>query len=79
VLEAQDAEMAKVIDDDDDLLDRLHQETFAATLGGTLDLTPQQVVDVTLAARYFERFGDHAVSVASRVIYLVTGTEYEHH
>lgn len=79
VLESRDVAMAKAIDDDDDLLDRLHQETFAATLGGTLDLTAQQVVDVTLAARYFERFGDHAVSVASRVVYLVTGEEYEHH
>lgn len=79
VLEARDAEMAKAIDEDDDLLDRLHQETFAATLGGTMDLTPQQLVDVTLAARYFERFGDHAVSVASRIIYIATGEEYVHH
>lgn len=79
VLESRDVAMARAIDDDDDLLDRLHEETFAATLGGTLDLTPQQVVDVTLAARYFERFGDHAVSVAGRVVYLVTGSEYLHH
>ena len=79
VLEARDAVMAKAIDEDDDLLDRLHQETFAATLGGTMDLTPQQLVDVTLAARYFERFGDHAVSVASRIIYIATGEEYVHH
>lgn len=79
VLESRDVAMARAIDDDDDLLDRLHEETFAATLGGTLDLTPQQVVDITLAARYFERFGDHAVSVASRVVYLVTGSEYLHH
>ena len=79
VLEARDAEMARAIDEDDDLLDRLHQETFAATLGGTMDLTPQQLVDVTLAARYFERFGDHAVSVASRIIYIATGEEYVHH
>ena len=79
VLEARDAEMAKAIDEDDDLLDRLHQETFAATLGGTMDLSPQELVDVTLAARYFERFGDHAVSVASRIIYIATGEEYVHH
>ena len=78
VLESRDVEMAKAIDDDDDLLDRLHQETFTVTLGGTLDLTPQQIVDVTLAARYFERFGDHAVSVASRVVYLVTGEDMGH-
>lgn len=78
VLEARDADMARAIDEDDDLLDRLHQETFAATLGGELDLTAQQLVDVTLAARYFERFGDHAVSVAERVVYVATGAEPPH-
>jgi phosphate transport system protein len=30
-------------------------------------------VDVTLVGRYYERFADHAVSVAQRVVYLVTG------
>lgn len=79
VLETRDVAMAKAIDDDDDLLDRLHQQTFAETLGGDHDFTPQQIVDITLTARYFERFGDHAVSVASRVVYLVTGAEYLHH
>lgn len=79
VLESRDVAMAQAIDSDDDLLDHLHDETFAATLGGQYQLTPQQVVDVTLAARYFERFGDHAVSVANRVVYLVTGEEYAHH
>lgn len=79
VLESRDVEMARAIDSDDDLLDRLHHETFAATLGGEHALTAQQVVDVTLAARYFERFGDHAVAVANRVVYLVTGTEATHH
>lgn len=79
VLETRDVAMAQTIDVDDDLLDRLHDETFAATLGGGYPLTPQQVVDVTLAARYFERFGDHAVSVANRVVYLVTGEEHAHH
>jgi phosphate transport system protein len=78
VLETRDVERAAGMEEDDDLLDRLHDETFAATLGGQYELTPQQVVDVTLAARYFERFGDHAVSVASRVVYLVTGEDPGH-
>jgi phosphate transport system protein len=78
VLETRDVERAVGMEEDDDLLDRLHDETFAATLGGQHDLTPQEVVDVTLAARYFERFGDHAVSVASRVVYLVTGEDPGH-
>ena len=78
VLEARDADLARAIDEDDDLLDRLHQETFTATLGGALELSAQQLVDVTLAARYFERFGDHAVSVAGRVVYMATGEERAH-
>ena len=30
-------------------------------------------MDVTLLARYYERFADHAVEVAQRVIFLATG------
>jgi phosphate transport system protein len=33
----------------------------------------EAAVDLTLIGRYYERFGDHAVSVARRVVYLVTG------
>ena len=33
----------------------------------------QEAVDLTLLSRYYERFGDHGVSVARRVRYLVTG------
>lgn len=75
VLDTLDLDLAASIERDDDLLDRLHSATFAATLGGGGNggLTPQQIVDVTLCARYYERFGDHAVSVARRVVYLVTG------
>lgn len=78
VLQTRDVELAQAIDSDDDLLDRLHDEAFNATLSGQYELTAQQVVDITLAARYFERFGDHAVSVASRVMYLVTGEDMGH-
>ena len=35
--------------------------------------TTQETIDVTLLGRYYERFGDHGVSVARRVTYLVTG------
>ena len=30
-------------------------------------------VDITLLARFYERYADHAVSVARRVVYVVTG------
>ncbi|MBX9244850.1 phosphate signaling complex protein PhoU [Actinotalea ferrariae] len=81
VLASYDLEQAAEIERADDVLDRLHAQTFGATLGGTVGgahsgagpLTAQETVDVTLCARYFERFGDHGVAVARRVVYLVTG------
>ena len=33
----------------------------------------EQAIDVALLGRYFERFADHAVAVARRVIYIITG------
>jgi phosphate transport system protein len=73
VLQTHDLAMAQSIERDDDLLDRLHEDTFRAVLGGNWNGTPQETVDVTLLGRYYERFGDHAVSIARRVTYLVTG------
>ncbi|RHA44145.1 phosphate signaling complex PhoU family protein, partial [Cellulomonas rhizosphaerae] len=65
--------LAESIESDDDLLDELHEDTFTALLGGSWVGSPQETIDVTLLGRYYERFGDHAVSVAKRVVYLVTG------
>lgn len=76
LLVSRDVALAGSVEADDDLLDRLHEDTFAALLGGAWAGTPQETVDVTLLGRYYERFGDHAVSVARRITYLVTGTTH---
>lgn len=73
LLTTRDLTVAHNIERDDDLLDTLHQDTFAALLGTTWSGTPQETVDVTLLGRYYERFGDHGESVARRMLYLVTG------
>jgi phosphate transport system protein len=73
LLSTRDLSIAVAIERDDDLLDELHGSTFASQLGGEWQGSPQETVDVTLLARYYERFGDHAVSVARRIVYLVTG------
>ena len=73
LLSTRDLAVAEAIERDDDLLDELHGSTFASQLGGEWHGSPQETVDVTLLARYYERFGDHAVSVARRIVYLVTG------
>jgi phosphate transport system protein len=33
----------------------------------------EPAVDMALLGRYYERIGDHAVSMARRVVFLVTG------
>ncbi len=73
LLQTHDLDAAKEIERDDDTLDDLHSDTFTAMLSSDWTGTPQETVDVTLAGRYYERFGDHGVSIARRVAYLVTG------
>lgn len=73
LLASRDVDLAARIEAADDTLDALHRDTFRATLTQTGELSRQQIVDITLLGRYYERFGDHSVSVARRVTYLVTG------
>ncbi|WP_449374580.1 phosphate signaling complex protein PhoU [Arthrobacter psychrolactophilus] len=54
-------------------INKLHKSVFATMASPEWAETPATTVDVTLASRYFERFGDHGVSVARKVSYLVTG------
>ncbi|WP_029088224.1 phosphate signaling complex protein PhoU [Brevibacterium album] len=64
-------EAVPTIDDLDESLDTLHLRVFSQISDSTLK--PAEVADVTLLSRYLERFGDHAVSVAQRIEYLLTG------
>ncbi|MCL2468437.1 MAG: phosphate signaling complex protein PhoU [Micrococcales bacterium] len=73
LLATRDLALADEVERDDDLLDELHTASFAIQLGDTWTGTAQQVVNLTLLARYYERFGDHGVSIARRIRYLVTG------
>lgn len=72
-IETADAGAAVEIDQIDHKLDDLHKQMFAKLLDGWTH-GMEAGVNVTLLSRYFERFGDHAVTVASRIVYLVTGT-----
>ena len=64
----RDAKTAEAISLADDKLD--HQ-TFDLALSD--DITRQQTVDIVLLGRFLERLGDHAVSAARRVVYIVSG------
>src|SRR6185312_15445440 len=64
---------ATTLERDDDAMDQLHRELFSHLIDGTWKHGTEAAVDMTLVGRYYERFADHAVSVAHRVVYLVTG------
>ena len=61
------------LETDDDVMDPLHRELFTVLLDDDWEHGIETAVDVTLCGRYYERFADHAVSVARRVAFLVTG------
>lgn len=73
IIAARDVEGAKQIERDDDEMDALHRRLFEHLVDGTWVHGTGAAVDITLLGRYYERFADHAVSVAARVVYLVTG------
>jgi len=75
VIEGRDAETARELEREDDAVDRLHRALFGALLSRENPYTIETAIDVTLIGRYYERFADHAVSVAGRLIFLVTGQD----
>ncbi|RAJ42390.1 phosphate transport system protein [Kitasatospora sp. SolWspMP-SS2h] len=73
VIATKDVDKALELEADDDAIDALHRELFSHLLDDRWHHGIETAVDVTLVGRYYERFADHAVSVAKRVVYLVTG------
>ncbi|HXW38679.1 MAG TPA: PhoU domain-containing protein, partial [Acidimicrobiales bacterium] len=62
---------AVVVDDLDDEMDDLHVTLTAEIVAGTMP-TPV-AIELAMVARFYERFGDHAVSLARRMAALVGG------
>lgn len=65
--------LAVELDVDDDVMDVLHQEMFGVLMHPTWRHGVAAAVDITLLARYYERYADHAVAVARQTVYAVTG------
>ncbi len=73
VLEFHDTNRALEIDSDDDEMDILQRRLIGTLLGAQWNNSVESAVDMAFASRYFERFSDHAVSIAQRVYYTETG------
>ena len=74
VLLSGDPEKAARIRDEDDAMDDLHQHLFTVLMDRDWKHGVASAVDVTLLGRFYERFADHAVEIARRVIFQTTGT-----
>ncbi|WP_031725648.1 PhoU domain-containing protein, partial [Mycobacterium tuberculosis] len=73
VVLSHDPEKAAQIREEDDAMDDLHRHLFTVLMDREWKHGVAAAVDVTLLSRFYERFADHAVEVARRVIFQATG------
>jgi phosphate transport system protein len=73
VVEGRDVALAQAIEAEDDSMDALRRKLFTVVLSTHWAHGTEAAIDVTLLGRYYERYADHAVSVARRTIFIVTG------
>ena len=73
VVLSRDPEKAARIREEDDAMDDLHRHLFSVLMDREWKHGVAAAVDVTLLGRFYERFADHAVQVAKRIIFQATG------
>jgi phosphate transport system protein len=73
VIVSRDVEAAIALGKDDEEMDGLRRQSFAELLSDDWTHGVEAAVDVALLGRYYERIADHAVSVANRIVFVVTG------
>ena len=73
VISTRDVALAAQVEKDDDEMDMLHRKLISTLVEPSWPHGVETAIDLTLLGRYYERYADHAVSVARRVIFLVTG------
>ncbi len=69
----RDVHLAFTMESDDDAMDDLHRHLFTVLMAQEYPNGIAPAIDVTLLGRFYERFADHAVAVARRVVFMVTG------
>jgi phosphate transport system protein len=73
IIAERDVDGARQLEEDDEEMDQLRRSSFRLMLDDTWPHGVEPAVDIALLGRYYERIADHAVSLARRVVYLVTG------
>jgi phosphate transport system protein len=75
VIAHSDVAAAVELEEVDQEIDRLRRASFRDLLGADWKHGVEPAVDIALLGRYYERIADHAVSIARRVVFLVTGDQ----
>lgn len=73
IIESVDVAHALRLEVEDDRMDELHRQMFMTILSPDWSHGVETAIDVTLVSRFYERFADHAVSIARRVVHQATG------
>jgi len=73
VIKSKDVDAARSIEADDDQVDDIHRHLFSVIMAKDWEFGVPAAVDVTLLGRFYERYADHAVSVAKRMVFVATG------
>lgn len=73
LLVAPDTDVAFVLSKDDDEIDDLNNHILNMLTQGHWEHSTKEAVDLALISRYYERYADHCVNVAARIVYLITG------
>jgi phosphate transport system protein len=74
IIAERDVAAAIALGRDDDEMDMLRRTSFAQLLAADWPYGVEPAVDIALLGRYYERIADHAVSIAHRVVFVVTGS-----
>jgi phosphate transport system protein len=77
IITDRDVDAAIALGRDDEIMDQLRRQSFAQLLGDDWSHGVEAAVDIALLGRYYERIADHAVSVANRVVFVVTGQQVD--
>lgn len=69
----RDVDKALMLDAQDNVVDELHASLMRQISDEAWAYGSVAAVDLALLARYYERYADHTVSIANRIVFLATG------
>ncbi|GLY29996.1 phosphate signaling complex protein PhoU [Kineosporia sp. NBRC 101731] len=74
LLETHDVRLVSQVAAVDDRMDSLHRKLLATLIDPDWPHGVEPAVDLTLLGRFYERFGDHTVTIAHQVHFIVLGS-----